>query len=81
MATAAQANTPHSNEELVAAYLRSQVQMGKYYFKSRFIAEDIELSPNEIGAVMAKLQDQSESLDIEPWSYTNGTTWQVTIRE
>ncbi len=81
MATTSQVNANNPKEKIVAIYLREQVQTGKCYFKSRFIADDLELSSNEIGAVMRKLKQQSDRLEIEKWSYTNGTTWRVTANE
>lgn len=81
MATASQVSATSSKEEIVVAYLRKQVRTGDQYFKSRFIASDIELSPKEIGAVMRKLRNQSDRLEVEKWSYTNGTTWRVTVDE
>jgi len=79
MATTSQLGTSSSKEQAVAAYLRDKVQMGECYFKSRFIADDIDLSPKEIGAMMVKIREQSENLDIEKWSYSSGTTWRVTM--
>ncbi|ELZ79310.1 hypothetical protein C454_13483 [Haloferax gibbonsii ATCC 33959] len=47
------------------------------YFKSKFIADDVGLSPKEIGALMVKLRDSATDLTIEKWSYTSATTWRV----
>lgn len=58
------------------AYLETTVG-SEAYLKSRFIAQEIGLSAKEIGAMMAKLQDEPVNLTIEKWGYTNGTTWRV----
>lgn len=64
--------------EPLAAYLDCRLrEEGAFYAKSRFIAEEITLSPKEIGAYMSRLQEESSVLDIEKWAYTNGTTWRV----
>jgi len=76
MATAA--STDHSKAARLERYLRRQVEAGERYFKSRFIAEDLELSAQEIGAAFKKLSERSSQLQIEPWSYSSGTTWRVT---
>ena len=67
-----------SKQERLEHYLREQLQDGEYYFKSRFIADDVGLSPKEIGALMLQLKDSVPDLSIEKWSYTSATTWRVT---
>ena len=76
MATAASSDRPKTAR--LEQYLRRQVAEGERYFKSRFIAEDLELSAQEIGAAFKKLSERSSQLQIEPWSYSSGTTWRVT---
>jgi hypothetical protein len=48
-----------------------------FYDKSRFIAEEVDLSPKEIGAYMRRLREEAPHFQIEKWGYTNGTTWRV----
>jgi len=73
------ASTDNSDpkDERLANYLRSRVEDGELYFKSKFIAEDVSLSSKEIGALIVKLQDSVDDLSIERWSYTGATTWRV----
>jgi hypothetical protein len=67
-----------SKAQQLGSYLYRRVQQeGEIYVKSRFVAEDIDLSPKEIGAAMRQLQDAQLELSIEQWAYTNGTTWRV----
>ena len=63
--------------EYLRQYLRERAAEGDRYFKSKFIAEDVELSPKEIGALIVRLQESATELSIEPWSYTGATTWHV----
>jgi len=63
--------------ERLQQYLRERVANGDRYFKSKFIAEDVELSPKEIGALIVRLQQSATDISIEPWSYTGATTWLV----
>ena len=67
-----------SKQERLEQYLREQLEDGELYFKSKFIAEDVGLSPKEIGALMVKLKDSGTDMNIEKWSYTSATTWRVT---
>ena len=66
-----------SKEERLRQYLRSKANAGDYYFKSKFIAEEVGLSPKEIGALMVKLKESASEIEIEKWSYTGATTWRV----
>jgi hypothetical protein len=71
------ANDEPSKEERLRSYLRSKAADGEMYFKSKFIADEVGLSPKEIGALMVKLKDSASDLTIEKWSYTSATTWRV----
>jgi hypothetical protein len=66
-----------SKEERLKAYLTQKAEDGEMYFKSKFIADEVGLSPKEIGALMVKLQDSIQGVEIEKWSYTGATTWRV----
>lgn len=64
--------------ERLAAHLRGKVEReGPCYLKSRDIAREMDLSPKQIGSYMAQLQDRDAGISVEPWGYTNGTTWYV----
>ncbi len=66
-----------SKEERLKSFLAQKASDGEMYFKSKFIADEVELSPKEIGALMVKLKDSAVELEIEKWSYTSATTWRV----
>lgn len=68
-----------SKEERLTRYLADRAADGEMYFKSKFIADDVDLSPKEIGALMVKLSDGATDLVIEKWSYTSATTWRVEL--
>ena len=63
----------------LARYLREEAEAasGDLYVKSKFIADDVDLSPKEIGALMVQLQEAVPGLEIEKWSYTSATTWRI----
>ncbi len=66
-----------SKEERLKSFLARKASDGEMYFKSKFIADEVGLSPKEIGALMVKLKDSAAELEIEKWSYTSATTWRV----
>jgi len=66
-----------SKEERLKRYLLDRAEDGEMYFKGKFIADDVDLSPKEIGALMVKLRDSATELTVEKWSYTGATTWRV----
>ncbi|MFC7323338.1 hypothetical protein ACFQMF_01960 [Halorubrum rutilum] len=66
-----------SKEERLKRYLLDRAQDGEMYFKGKFIADDVDLSPKEIGALMVKLRDSATELTVEKWSYTGATTWRI----
>jgi hypothetical protein len=66
-----------SKEERLKAFLAQKAEDGELYFKSKFIADEVGLSPKEIGALMVKLKDSASDLEIEKWSYTSATTWRI----
>ena len=66
-----------SKEERLKSFLARKASDGELYFKSKFIADEVGLSPKEIGALMVKLTDSAKELNIEKWSYTSATTWRV----
>ncbi|WP_115863488.1 DUF7123 family protein [Halorussus litoreus] len=68
---------PRSKEQRLKQFLRQKADDGEMYFKSKFIADEVELSAKEIGALMVKLKDSATDLEIEKWSYTSATTWRV----
>jgi len=66
-----------TKEERLKGYLQQKAADGEMYFKSKFIADEVGLSPKEIGALMVKLRDSATDLEVEKWSYTSATTWRV----
>ena len=59
-------------------YLRERTADGERYFKSKFVAEELDLSTREIGQLFGQLREGAEELDVERWGYSNATTWRVT---
>jgi len=84
---AAGSESSTSKADRLAAFLRAEAADGETYFKAKFIADDVGLSPKEIGALIVRLQeigalivrlqDSMQDLEIEKWSYTGATTWRV----
>jgi hypothetical protein len=68
-----------SKIERLQTYLHTRAADGEMYFKSKFISEEVGLSPKEIGALMVQLCETATELEIEKWSYTSATTWRVEL--
>ena len=75
--TGANSTDDLSKEERLKRYLLDRAEEGEMYFKGKFIADDVDLSPKEIGALMVKLRDSATELTVEKWSYTGATTWRI----
>ncbi len=67
-----------AKQERILSYLREAAQ-SQTYFKSRLIAEELDMSPKEVGANMTPLVDGEVGLSVEKWGYSSGTTWMVTV--
>lgn len=61
----------------ILSYLLQGLKAGKHYFKSKYIAKDLGLSPKEVGTNLAILSDICDEVEISRWSYSNSTTWRV----
>ncbi|MBP2132312.1 hypothetical protein J2128_000233 [Methanomicrobium sp. W14] len=69
-----------STQDRILYYLKTGLEKGKHYFKSKYIAKDLGLSPKEVGTNLAILAEICDELEISRWSYSNSTTWRVTPR-
>ena len=76
-ATAQPSQEQSSKEDRLKSFLTEKASDGEMYFKSKFIADEVGLSPKEIGALMVKLKDSATDLQVEKWSYTSATTWRI----
>jgi DNA-binding Lrp family transcriptional regulator len=61
----------------ILEFLRESVARGEQYFRSRAIAEQLGLSPKEVGTRLPKLDEESDEVDIEKWARARSTTWRV----
>ena len=65
------------SQEVILEYLKNGIKQGKQFFKSKYIARDLGMSPKEVGTNMKILSDECPELKIEKWSYSKSTTWRV----
>ena len=63
----------------ILEYLRESVSRGESYFRSKNIADQIDLSAKQVGARLPKLDEESEDVEIEKWGRARSTTWRVTL--
>ena len=66
-----------ADEERLEEYLRRKAADGEAYIKSKFIADDVGLTPSQVGLLLTRLRKSDAGIDVEKWSYTNATTWRV----
>jgi hypothetical protein len=48
------------------------------YFKSRLIADELDMSAKEVGTNMTAIQRGEFDISVEKWGYSSSTTWMVT---
>ena len=70
-----------ADEKRLERYLRRRAADGDAYLKSKFIADDVGLTPSQVGLLLKRLRESENGVDVEKWSYTNATTWRVTPAE
>ncbi|MEF8815044.1 MAG: hypothetical protein V5A55_14710 [Halovenus sp.] len=61
----------------ILEYLREHAD-NQTYFKSRLIAEEVDLSAKEVGTNMTAIAEGEFDVDVEKWGYSSSTTWMVT---
>jgi len=64
-------------QQQILAYLRERVD-DQTYFKSRLIADELDMSAKEVGANMNPIVEGDVDITVEKWGYSSGTTWMVT---
>ncbi len=62
----------------ILEYLRSHAEE-RTYFKSRLIAEDLDMTAKEVGANMTGVRQADTAVQVEKWGYSSGTTWRVVL--
>ena len=75
------AQVTEADERRLERYLRRCAGDGDAYIKSKFIADDVDLTPSQVGLLLKRLRESEGDVDVEKWSYTNATTWRVTLAE
>jgi len=75
-AVPAEATTLSEKQRDILAHLRSNAG-DQTYFKSRLIAEDLDMSAKEVGTNMTAIAEGEFDVSVEKWGYSSGTTWMV----
>lgn len=63
----------------LVAYLRDRVDDGEQYFRSKNIADDLDLSPKQIGVLLARHTNGDGGLTVEKRARSRSTTWKVSL--
>jgi len=74
---AGEASTLSDKQRRILAYLREEAEE-QTYFKSRLIADDLDMSAKEVGTNMTAIEQGEFDISVEKWGYSSGTTWMVT---
>jgi DNA-binding Lrp family transcriptional regulator len=61
----------------ILEYLRNSVARGEQYFRSKNIADQLGLSPKQVGTRLPKLDEETDDVEIEKWGRARSTTWRV----
>ena len=66
-------------EAEIIRYLKEKVNEGQVYFKSKYIAKDLDEKPKRIGQILFALSQKKRvsGMNIAPWSCTFSITWRV----
>ncbi len=67
----------NESQRVILSYLIQGLNEGKRFFKSKYIARDLGLSPKEVGTNLKILSDVYPYLSIERWGYSKSTTWKI----
>lgn len=72
---------PETKEQRLAEYLREQAADDTVYLRAKHVADELELSPREIGIYLGRLEERDDrGLDVEKWSRSRGAwTWRVSF--
>lgn len=70
-------STTARKRDRLERYLRRRATEGEFYFKSKHIADEVDLSTKEIGALLPDLRRSATTFELDEWGYANATTWRV----
>lgn len=72
---------PESAPERIVEFVKQEFQESdadSYYFKSCHIADEIGLTPKEIGSNIHQAREVATDISIEKWGRSSATVWEVT---
>ncbi|PSQ44407.1 hypothetical protein BRD17_04190 [Halobacteriales archaeon SW_7_68_16] len=64
-------------QERIRRYLYREAETTTY-FKSRLIADALDMTSREVGANVRAVRDAPTAIAVEKWGYSSATTWKVT---
>ena len=71
------ARVTDADQERLERFLRREAGEEEAYIKSKFVADEVDLTPSQVGLLLTRLRESDDGVDVEKWSYTNATTWRV----
>lgn len=70
-------STLSEKQRRILDYLREHADE-QTYFKSRLIADELDMSAKEVGTNMTAIAEGEFDVAVEKWGYSSSTTWMVT---
>lgn len=70
-------DTLNEKQRRIYTYLKEKAE-SKTYFKSREIADALDLTAKEVGVNIQTVREADVPISIEKWGYSSSTTWMVT---
>lgn len=68
------------DRQRIQEYLIEGLRRGKQFFKAKYIARDLGMTPKEVGTNLSILSEESDLLDIQRWGYSKSTTWRISLK-
>lgn len=72
--------TDQNKQEKIVSFIQDKIEnKNKIYFKSKEIAQEVQLTSHEVGSNLRQIKNQQKySLDITKFSKNTPTTWKIT---
>ena len=61
----------------ILTYLNASIEGGRIYFKSKYIAKDLNLSTKEVGVLLGLMSKEDNDLEIQKWGISRSVTWKI----
>lgn len=67
----------NNEQKRIHQYLKARIRAGQRYFRSRHMADELEMTPKCIGTNLNKLAAICKDISIRRWARSVSVTWYV----